>query len=260
MFLKLIGLAFILQLLQGFFCKQNTTHDTSIKYVANKHLKKDTLISLPDFEYKMVWIEGGNYQMGSNKGRDDEKPIHNVNISNFFIGQTEITQYQWESIMGNNPSEFKECKQCPVEQVSWDDIQIFLKKINEKTGQKYRLPTEEEWEYVARGGKESKSYLYAGGNNIKNVAWFKNNSNGKTHPVGKKSPNELGIYDMTGNVYEWTSSGWCADYQKSRDSFTYVLRGGSWNYEEESCRSTYRIHSFPDSRDVNFGFRIVLSN
>jgi formylglycine-generating enzyme required for sulfatase activity len=225
---------------------------------------KDSLAKLI-FDYEMVYVQGGSYQMGYDPNRDGEdkymdsaKPLHSVKVGNFYMGKYEVTQAQWKQIMGNNPSSFENCSNCPIESVSWNDIQTFLKKLNQKTGGNYRLPTEEEWEYAARGGNQSNGYKYAGSNNIDLVGWYDGNSSSKTHRVGQKSPNELGIYDMTGNVWEWTNSGWFGNYEKNRTSDRYVLRGGSWfNYDNVSCRVAYRNYNYPTVRDINYGFRLV---
>src|SRR3989338_10514354 len=151
----------------------------------------------------MVFIKGGCFQMGDTfgGGDTDEQPVHKVCVDDFHMGKYEVTQKEWVDVMGTNPSHFKGCDNCPVENVSWDDIQEYINKLNQKTGKKYRLPTEAEWEYAARsGGKNEK---YAGGNNIDSVGWYDGNSGSKTHPVGQKQPNGLGLYDMIGNVLEW---------------------------------------------------------
>jgi formylglycine-generating enzyme required for sulfatase activity len=197
---------------------------------------------------------------------DNEKPTHSVTLSNFSIGKYEVTQAQWVSVMGSNPSNFNTCSDCPVEQVSWNDIQTFLTKLNTKTGKSFRLPTEAEWEYAARGGKKSNGYKYSGSNDIDSVAWYNGNSGRKTHVIGTtKKSNELGIYDMTGNVLEWVSD-WYDSYTSSiqtnpigpnTGSFR-VLRGGSWSNFAVHTRVSIRITSSPSSRYSTYGFRLVL--
>ena len=162
---------------------------------------------LQNLANNMVYVEGGSFHMGNNISRDcdafeDEMPIHEVNTSSFYISKYEVTQEEWMFVMGNNPSLFGGSKR-PVDNISWDDCQLFIKKLNELTGKQFRLPTEAEWEYAARGGKLSHGFKYAGSNIIQDVAWFEGNSDGQTHEVGSKMPNELGLYDMSGNVFEW---------------------------------------------------------
>ena len=223
---------------------------------------------------EMVFVKGGTFQMGSEDGYGNEKPIHSVTVSDFYIGKYEVTQKEWREIMGTNPSGFKDCDNCPVERVSWDDVQEFLKKLNVKTGKNHRLPTEAEWEYASRGGNQSKGYTYSGSNTIDNVAWYGENSyylgsehkNYGTNPVGQKSSNELGIYDMSGNVWEWCSDWYGSDYYKNSSSNnpqgassgTYrVLRGGAWGSEPAYCRIAYRRNDTPAYRITDIGFRVV---
>ncbi len=169
--------------------------------------KSHRLTSTPAFNYPMVRVEGGTFQMGSpniEAGRFDNECQHTVTVASFSIGQYEVTQANWREIMGNNPSEFKDNDNCPVEQVSWNDVQDFLIKLNAKyPGNNYRLPAETEWEYAARGGNKSRGYQYAGSDDLGSVAWYLANSGAKTQPVGTRNPNELGLYDMSGNVWEW---------------------------------------------------------
>jgi formylglycine-generating enzyme required for sulfatase activity/predicted Ser/Thr protein kinase len=239
---------------------------------AETDIQTSTTTETPTFNYEMVYVEGGSYQMGYDPNRDSEdkeymdaaKPLHTVSVGSFYIGKYEVTQAQWREIMGDNPSEFKNCDNCPVENVSWIEIQNFLEKLNEKyppaNGKgAYRLPTEEEWEYAARGGNKSKGYKYAGSNSIGEVAWYNGNSNYQTHPVGQKSPNELGIYDMTGNAWEWTDSGWSDNYEKNRTSEYGVFRGGSWYRFDFDCRVAYRTGTYTTGKSYTIGFRLVSS-
>jgi len=215
---------------------------------------------------EMVFVEGGRFMMGTNNGEDDEKPLHEVELSSYYIGKYEVTQAQWKAVMGNNPSYFKDCDQCPVEQVSWNDVKEFISKLNQQTGKKYRLPTEAEWEYAARGGKKSGGFTYSGSNNIGTVACYDFNSNKKTTTVGTKVDNELGIFDMTGNVWEWCSD-WYGSYSgtfqrnpQGASSGQYrSLRGGGWFYDASHCRVSNRNWSNPDFSYSFYGFRLVLS-
>ena len=212
--------------------------------------------------------------------RSGDEYQHQVTLSSFYIGKYPVTQAQWQAIMGSNPSKFKG-DNLPVESVSWDDIQVFLTKLNTlysppsggQGGGFFRLPTEAEWEYAARGGHKSSfnkggqgGFKYAGSNNIDEVAWYGNNSNNKTHPVGQKKPNELGIYDMSGNVWEWCQDWYDKDYYKNSPAnnstgptsgTSRVLRGGGWSSIAVRCRVGYRIHFTPSNRNLNYGFRLV---
>lgn len=217
----------------------------------------------------MVRIEGGTFTMGatseqSSDAHDDEKPAHQVTLSSFSIGKYEVTQEEWQAVMGSNPSHFKGAKR-PVEKVSWNDCQEFIRKLNQMTGKHFRLPTEAEWEYAARGGNRSNGYKYAGSNSLGNVAWYTDNSGGETHPVGQKSPNELGLYDMSGNVWEWCQD-WFGSYSSSSQtnptgpsigSFR-VYRGGSWNYDARNCRSSIRYDITLSISDDGLGLRLAL--
>jgi len=218
----------------------------------------------------MVFVKGGTFQMGWTSEQSDcdanEKPVHTVTVSGFYIGKHEVTQKQWKAIMGNNPSYFKGDNLPPVEQVSWDDVQEFLEKLNEKTGQHYRLPTEGEWEYAARGGSVSSPTKYTGSNNIDEVAWYGNNGN-KTHPVGTKKPNELSIYDMSGNVWEWCSDWYDKNYYGNSPQYNpqgpssgsrRVGRGGSCYSRARFCRVANRDYDSPGYRSCILGFRLVL--
>lgn len=222
---------------------------------------------------EMVQVKGGCYQMGDTfgDGVDEwEKPVHEVCVDDFTIGKYDVTQGQWETVMGNNPSFFKSCgDNCPVEQVSWNDAQDFIHKLNEMTGEKYRLPTDAEWEYAARsGGKHEK---YAGTSDyakLNDYAWFEDNAGKKTHPVGRKKPNALGIYDMSGNVWEWVQDRNDDDvpYYKNSPRMNppgpergshRIVRGGSWFNFARGIRTTVRRDGLPDRRSGGTGFRLA---
>ena len=218
----------------------------------------------------MIRVEAGTFTMGATTEMkdpwDDEKPTHQVTLTNdYYIGKYEVTQALWKAVMGKNPSNFKG-DNLPVEEVSWNDCQKFISKLNSITGKTFRLPTEAEWEYAARGGKKSRGYQYSGSNNLSDVAWYTDNSGSKTHTVGSKQANELGIYDMSGNVYEW-----CQDWKGSYSSSSQVnptgdnsgsgrvSRGGCWSITAWNCRSSYRGSLTPGYRDGDLGLRLVLS-
>ena len=219
-------------------------------------------------KFTMVAVEGGTFTMGATSEQasdadDYEKPAYRVTLSNYLIGQTEVTQELWQAVMGNNPSIFKGSSN-PVERVSWDDCQEFIRKLNNITGENFRLPTEAEWEYAARGGKKSQGYKYSGSNNIGEVAWYYSNSSGQTHPVAGKQPNELGIYDMSGNVWEWCSD-WKGSYSSSSQTnptgptsgSIRVFRGGSWCSLARGCRVSIRDCGNPGGRGSDHGLRLA---
>lgn len=222
---------------------------------------------------EFVYVAPGSFQMGSNEGASDERPVHEVEITQgYYMGKYEVTQGQWQEVMGSNPSYFQASRvgsehlSHPVEQVSWNDIQTFVQRLNEREGgTKYRLPTEAEWEYAARGGQQSQGYTYAGSNDVNEVAWYGGNSS-RTHPVGGKAPNELGIYDMSGNVWEWVNDWYSSSYYsqsprqdpKGPNSGQYrVLRGGSWYTYGFSPRVANRSFYLPNGGDSNLGFRLL---
>ena len=218
----------------------------------------------------MVRVEAGTFTMGATPEMENpfdwEKPTHQVTLTNdYYIGKYEVTQALWQAVMGYNPSSFKGGN-LPVEQVSWDDCQEFISKLNSITGKTFRLPTEAEWEYAARGGKKSRGYQSSGSNNISDVAWYDNNSGSKPHTVGTKQPNELGIYDRSGNVWEWCQDRYgkysCSsqiDPTRDNSGSGRMRRGGSWSFLARFCRSSYRGHNAPNYRDYILGFRLVLS-
>lgn len=236
-------------------------------------------ISDQDFEvngvkFRMIAVEGGSFMMGATPGqgedaRDNEKPAHKVTVDDFYIGETEVTQDLWFAVMGNNPSYFKSDEgNLPVENVSWNDVQTFIKKLNVITGQHFRLPFEAEWEYAARGGKKSTDKKYAGSDDVDDVAWHKDNSKGVTHAVASKRANELGIYDMSGNVWEWCED-WYGDYSEDElvnpqgaiEGKDVVTKGGGWykfDDEIDRWRPSYRDKGEMDYKSINGGFRLSL--
>jgi formylglycine-generating enzyme required for sulfatase activity len=230
----------------------------------------------------MVLVEGGTFRMGSDNGENDEKPVHTVTVKGFYMGKYEVTQKEWVEVMGNNPSNFKG-DNLPVENISWNEAVEYCNKLSIKEGLTpayrgsgnnitcdfnaagYRLPTEAEWEYGAKGGnKDYISYEYSGGNSVESVAWYTGNSGSRTHPVGTKQANSLGLYDMSGNVWEWCWD-WYGNYRNEAQTnpagassgTTRVERGGSWGYGAAFVRSADRDYFTPSNRDSNLGFRLV---
>lgn len=216
---------------------------------------------------EMVDVEGGTFTMGLDEGEAEhlyETPKHEVTLSDFRISKYEVTQELWEGVMGENPSISKGDK-LPVENISWYDTQIFIKKLNKLTGKKYRLPTEAEWEYAARGGNKSKGYTYIGGNDSDSIAWSFNNSNNKSHTVGTKHSNELGIYDMGGNVQEWIQD-WYGHYSEKpqknpegakKSEIGKILRGGCFGNLPEYNKPGCRFVSNPNFKSPYIGFRLA---
>lgn len=231
---------------------------------------REKMEMIEKIDAQMVYIKGGCFMMGSNaKDKEayaEEKPVHEVCVSDFYIGKYEITQGQWQAVMGSNPSKFSSCgTDCPVEQVSWNEVQDFINELNRLTGKKYRLPTESEWEYACRsGGKNEK---YSGTNDdqrLVDYAWYDKNSDNKTHKVGTKKPNGLGIFDMSGNVDEWVEDAYAGYSLYSRNNpinksgSIRVVRGGGWRSKPERVRATNRNCGTPDSRYfLIFGFRLA---
>ena len=237
----------------------------SVIVVATNTFQSCNTISDREFEvngvkFKMIAVEGGSFMMGATPGqgddaRENEKPAHKVTVDDFLIGETEVTQELWFAVMGNNPSHFKyKDGNYPVENVSWYDVQEFIKKLNEITGQQFRLPFEAEWEYAARGGKKSTDKKYAGSDDIEEVAWYAKNANKITHVVASKKANELGLYDMSGNVFEMVQDSMIAN-----STARYTVKGGAIT----NPASAYPRVSSHCAFDTNFkahsiGIRLVL--
>ncbi|MEZ4967803.1 MAG: SUMF1/EgtB/PvdO family nonheme iron enzyme [Saprospiraceae bacterium] len=232
------------------------------------------LISGTNLSVGMAHVEGGEFYMGDEYGDlwDWCRPAHRVKVSDFYLSEHLVTQEAWAAVMGNNPSFYKG-KQKPVEQVSWEDVQIFIKKLNEITGKYFRLPSEAEWEYAARGGPHKSPYRYAGSDKLKEVGWFASNSHGETKPVGLKAPNELGLYDMSGNVWEWCEdwyggsdyyqecqrTGLTEDPAGPKSGSGRVHRGGGYFSDAWYCRVADRGNPAPSHRHPHIGFRLALS-
>ena len=225
--------------------------------------------------FTMIYVQGGTFNMGAilederGMASSSEYPVHRVTLSGYYIGQTEVTQELWQAVMGNNPS-FTKGNKRPVEYVTWYECQTFINKLNSLTGQNFRLPTEAEWEFAARGGSKSRGYMYSGSNILGNVAWYIDNGGrmtGKTHDVATKAPNELGIYDMSGNVNEWCQDWYSSSYYscspsnnpKGPSSMTKrVLRGGYIGNYAQDCRVASRTGNSPTNGSSRDGLRLAL--
>jgi formylglycine-generating enzyme len=219
---------------------------------------------------EMVFVQGGKFKMGSNMGNEDERPVHVVILDDFYVGKYEVTQKEWKQIMDQDTNKcyFEGCESCPVERVSWYNVIEFIEKLNQKTGMNYRLPTEAEWEYAAKGGSLSRGFKYSGSNSELSVAWKDGNSKMMTHPVGTKRPNELNLFDMSGNVFEWCSDWysptWYAISPKENPvgpatGIYRVIRGGSWFFDHTGLRVTDRENANPSYRYGYVGFRLCRS-
>lgn len=230
-------------------------------------------ITVGKVSFKMIRVEGGTFMMGATQEQQgdawsNEKPVHEVTLSTYYIGETEVTQELWETVMGSNPSKFKQSRK-PVDGIGWYDCETFIHNLNTQTGRKFRFPTEAEWEFAARGGKSSKGYKFSGSNIVDDVAWSEGADDSGTHTVATKQANELGIYDMSGNVWEWCND-WFGEYpstsvtnpQGPSSGTHHVRRGGSWWHLKSSCRVSCRAKSsFSADKDEGgstFGLRIVL--
>ncbi len=263
-----------------YYVRAYATNEKGTSYGEEKSFKTLPVyqtISVNGVTFTMIAVEGGTFQMGAQStdpsgtnydgdALSGEEPVHSVTLSDYYIGETEVTQELWEAVMGTNPSDFSGNPQRPVEYVSWYECKEFITNLNNLTGMNFRLPTEAEWEYAARGGNKSQGYKYSGGNTIGNVAWYWDNSDSATYNVKTKSPNELGTYDMSGNVWEWCED-WYGNYSSgsqtnptgpSTGSYR-VLRGGSRDNYADSCRVSLRNYYYPISRRSSSGFRLALS-
>ena len=238
--------------------RNNTSHSGSTSSTVSLSAELNKLIN------NMVYVSGGTFIMGGDES-SDQTPTHSVTLSSYYICKYEVTQALWRAVMGSNPSKFKG-DNLPVEQVSWNDCQTFINRLNNYTGRNFRLPTEAEWEFAARGGNYSRHYKYSGSNYISDVAWYCDNSGNRTHPVGTKQANELGLYDMSGNVWEWCSDryGSYSSYSQSNPTgatsgFGRVERGGNWCGLARYCCSSHRSYYAPGNSFDGLGLRLVLS-
>ena len=229
-------------------------------------------LKVGDAEFTMSRVDAGTFTIGPVAGDKDvtaeEKPAHQVDLTeSFYIAQTEVTQELYKAVMGKNPSKFTGIKNLPVEQVSYNDAMEFCKRLSSRTGKHFTLPTEAQWEYAAQGGHKTPSTptLFAGSDDINAVGWYKDNSDSTTHTVAKKAPNAIGLYDMTGNVFEWCSD-WYGNYKDGAatnpngpaNGKDRVLRGGSWRGDAKNCRVSYRYNYGPDHNRFNLGFRVIM--
>lgn len=249
--------------------KENTFVTDAINFKEVDSIIK--IVKIKDIMFKMILVKGDTYVMGATllQGGEnkDEQVTHNVTLGDFYICTTQVTQELWNAIIGNNPSKIKD-KNLPVTNVSWNDCQDFIKRLNDITGMKFRLPTEAEWEFAARGGQTGKlnGYKYSGSNTITNIMWYSKNSGNRPHEVSSKQSNELGLFDMSGNVWEWCSD-WYASYDTSLsfnpkgpiNGIEKVCRGGSFMSEAKECRVSIREKDLPNEISEDVGFRIVLS-
>ena len=258
--------------------KRATTYSLSLNV-----LKEEIVFNIKGVRFKMKQVKGGTFTMGAtaeqgNEARSDEKPAHTVTLDDYYIGETEVTQALWQAVMGTTIEQQRDKVNTswqikgkgdnnPMYYISWDECQEFIKKLNQLTGQTFSLPTEAQWEFAARGGNQSKGYKYSGSNNIGDVAWYTDNSSSKTHPVAQKYPNELGLFDMTGNVWEWCNDWYGSSYYSSSSQYNpqgpssgsnRVYRGGSWHDDSQYCRIAYRGRDNSSARYSNVGLRLVL--
>ena len=250
------------------------TKDPQAPWMTYEAVEGSLIFTANGVSFTMNPVEGGTFTMGdtSEQGSDadsDEKPTHSVTLSSYYMGETEVTQQLWQAVMGSNPSFFSGSN-LPVEKVSWIDCQEFITKLNQLcasqlNGRRFALPTEAQWEYAARGGKQSRGYKYSGSNTLGDVAWYDDNSGGNTHAVGTKQANELGLYDMSGNVWEWCQD-WLGRYGSNAQTnptgpstgSSRVYRGGGWNDYARYCRVSNRGNSTPDNTFNSLGLRLAL--
>lgn len=258
--------------IDGLLTSMNTIVSELSGYVSGKEKQTKILpVTYTEFlgSIEMVFVTGDTFMMGHDQGESGEKPAHWVFVDDFYIGRYELTQRQWSEVMNKRHVTYNGCDSCPVDNLSWNDAQYFIKILNQRTGKNYRLPYEAEWEYAAKGGRNGSQDLYSGGDKIDELGWYVKNSGSKIHPVGLKKPNALGIHDMSGNAAEWCQDWYSEDYYKTsplrnpsgpKSAFSLtrkVLRGGAWNDDKDKCRTISRKKNIPDKSYDGYGFRIV---
>lgn len=253
---------------------QITTEKAVKEQKAEKTAPQLSENDIADLLDNMVWVEGGSFQMGSDHpdARNREKPVHKVSLDGFYIQKTEMTQDIFQKIMGWNTSYYA-CEKCPVNNVSWKLTQAFIEKLNKATGKTFRLPTEAEWEYAAKGGKHQEGFLFSGSNNIDDVAWYADNSQRKSQPVAQKKPNALGLYDMTGNMWEMCQDDMSRNAYKSHEAHNpfytinakvsktalKVIRGGGYEFSPKESYIFIRDGATSNVRMPDIGFRLAMN-
>jgi len=243
--------------------EQDSTGST-VKIIETDSLGGITIFLNDSVKFEMVLVGAGSFTMGYEDGYSNEKPLHKVTLDEYYIGKFEVSQKVWQTVTGKNPAHFKDCTDCPVEMISYEDALIFIDRLNQLSGQSFRLPTEAEWEFAAKGGAIRKQMRYSGSNKIDEVAWYSRNAGERPHPGGLKLPNALGIFDMSGNVFEWTND-WMGRYKNSDQlnpkgaakGKTKVIRGGCWFDTNDGCRVHCRVEVEPSEKNGCLGLRLA---
>ena len=268
-FFVIVAIVFGCLIVLGALLPDDTPVEGNDSIVAQQLSEGPMTFEANGVSFTMIPVEGGTFTMGATSEQQnpnkEEMPTHQVTLSSYYIGETEVTQALWQAVMGSNPSHSMG-NDLPVERVNWKECQIFINKLNSLTQQNFRLPTEAEWEFAARGGNKSCGYQYSGGDKLSEVAWYKHNCGERTHPVKTKFPNELGIYDMTGNVWEWCSD-WDGPYSAANQTnpdgpsrgTRRVNRGGGWRTAADRSRIAYRGNDLPETHEIGLGLRLALS-
>jgi formylglycine-generating enzyme required for sulfatase activity len=244
---------------------ENSSANRIVNIVETDSLHGITVFLNDSIKFEMVLVDAGSFMMGYENGYSNEKPLHKVTLDEYYIGKFEVSQKIWQMVTGKNPAHFNDCPDCPVEMISYEDAISFIDRLNQLSGKSFRLPTEAEWEYAAKGGSTKKKTRYSGSNKIDEVAWYSKNAVERPHAVGLKLPNALGIFDMSGNVFEWTND-WMGRY-KHNDQInpkgaakgkTKVVRGGCWYDTNDGCRIHCRVEVEPSEKNGCLGLRLAL--